>query len=336
MFKAKHAEFAFAKLLKLSEYSANLSVSQLPKIAAMWKENDYRMKLSAMCIRCLVDRQEEKIREIPDEAKKSEYLKRVLKIIGDSGEEASAPYLVYEINKVHKHYFETEISYEKEKQEFNTLMLELEQEMEESIRLGKSGEEVLCNGIKYARAGNYIDFGAMNHVDQEQLLELLHKAGEEEVDKYTFELLKKDLGKAKELVYITDNCGEIVADKLLIKILKEQYPNINITVIVRGMPVLNDATMEDARAVGLTEIATVIGNGNGVGGTQMNLLSEEAERVCEAADLLIAKGQGNFETMHGCGKNIYYLFLCKCQWFSERFGMERLKGVFINERDVEV
>ena len=116
MFKAKHAEFAFAKLLKLSEYSANLSVSQLPKIAAMWKENDYRMKLSAMCIRCLVDRQEERIREIPDEAKKSEYLKRVLKIIGDSGEEASAPYLVYEINKVHKHYFETEISYEKEKQ----------------------------------------------------------------------------------------------------------------------------------------------------------------------------------------------------------------------------
>lgn len=127
-----------------------------------------------------------------------------------------------------------------------------------------------------------------------------------------------------------------MADKLLIKILKEQYPNINITVIVRGMPVLNDATMEDARAVGLTEIATVIGNGNGVGGTQMNLLSEEAQRVCEAADLLIAKGQGNFETMHGCGKNIYYLFLCKCQWFSERFGMERLKGVFINERDVEV
>lgn len=312
--------------------------AQNPKaqIAAMWKEYNYEMKLSAMCIRCLVDRQEEKIREIPDEVKKSEYLKKVLKIIGESGEEASAPYLVYEINKVHKHYFGTEISYEKEKREFNALMLELEQEMEKNIRLGKSGEEMLRNGIKYARAGNYIDFGAMNYVDQEQLLELLHKAGEEEVDGHTFELLQKDLGKAKELVYITDNCGEIVADKLLIKILKEQYPDMRITVIVRGMPVLNDATLEDARAVGLMELATVIGNGNGVGGTQINLLSEEAAKACETADLLIAKGQGNFETMYGCGKNIYYLFLCKCQWFSERFGMERLKGVFINERDVEV
>lgn len=294
------------------------------------------MKLSAMCIRCLVDRQEEKIREVPDEDKKSEYLKEVLKIIGESGEEASAPYLVYEINKVHKRLFGTEISYEKEKQEFNALMLELEQEMEENIRLGKNGDEVLRNGINYARAGNYIDFGAMNHVDKGQLLELLHKAGEEEVDGHTFKLLQNDLEKARELVYITDNCGEIVADKLLIKILKEQYPNLHITVIVRGMPVLNDATLEDAKAVGLADLVTVIGNGNGVGGTQVNILSQEAGKAFEAADLMIAKGQGNFETLHGCGKNIYYLFLCKCQWFSGRFGMERLKGVFINERDVAV
>lgn len=294
------------------------------------------MKLSAMCIRCLVDRQEEKIREIPNEAKKADYLKKVLKIIGESGEDASAPYLVYEINKIHKDYFGIEVSYEKEKQEFNALMLELEQEMEESIRLGKGREEMLRSGIQYARAGNYIDFGATNHVEQGQLLELLHKAGEEEVDGHTFDLMLEDLEKAKELVYLTDNCGEIVADKLLIKILKEQYPDLHITVIVRGMPVLNDATMADARAVGLTELVTVIGNGNGVGGTQINLLSEEAGKACEAADLIISKGQGNFETMHGCGKNIYYLFLCKCQLFSERFGMERLKGVFINERDVAV
>ena len=165
---------------------------------------------------------------------------------------------------------------------------------------------------------------------------LLEKAGEEDVDGHTFAMLSEDLDKAEELVYLLDNCGEIVADKLLVKVLKEQYPNINITVMVRGVEVLNDAVMEDAEEVGLTKLVKVIGNGNGVAGTQEDLLSREAREAIEKADIIISKGQGNFETIYGGGWNIYYLFLCKCAWFSERFGMERLKGVFINEKDVRV
>ena len=109
---------------------------------------------------------------------------------------------------------------------------------------------------------------------------------------------------------------------------------MEITVIVRGMPVLNDAVPGDAEDVGLTDMVKVIGNGNGVAGTQRNLLSEEAEHALGGADVILSKGQGNFETIHGCGLNIYYLFLCKCEWFTKRFGMERLKGVFVNERDI--
>ncbi len=109
---------------------------------------------------------------------------------------------------------------------------------------------------------------------------------------------------------------------------------MEITVIVRGMPVLNDAVPGDAEDVGLTDMVKVIGNGNGVAGTQRNLLSEEAEHALSGADVILSKGQGNFETIHGCGLNIYYLFLCKCEWFTKRFGMERLKGVFVNERDI--
>lgn len=293
------------------------------------------MKLSAMCIRCLMDRQEEKVREIADEDKKAAYLKEVAGIIASSGEEDSAPYLVFQINKVYERFFGEIAGYEKEKKEFNSLMLELEGQLEESIRLGRDKEEVLKNAMNFARTGNYIDFGAMSHVEKEQLMELLQKAKEEEVDGHTFEMMLEDLKGAKELVYLTDNCGEIVADKLLIKLLKEQYPDLHITVIVRGMEILNDAVLADAEEVGLTEIVKVIGNGNGVAGTQINLLSQEAKDVLEAADLIISKGQGNFETAHGCGWNIYYLFLCKCAWFSERFGMERLKGVFINEKDID-
>ena len=293
------------------------------------------MKLNAMCIRCLIDRQEERVREITDENKKSAYLKEVASIIASSEEDASAPYLAFRINTIYKKYFGECKNYENEKKEFNSLMLALEEKIEKDIRSGSNEKEILKNAINYAKAANYIDFGATNQVEENQLSELLNKAKEEELDEKTLIQLQKDLKKAKELAYLTDNCGEIVADKLLIKILKEQYPDMNITVIVRGMSTLNDATVQDAQDVGLTEMVKVIGNGNGVAGTQISMISDEARHSLGKADVIISKGQGNFETLYGCGLNIYYLFLCKCEWFSSRFGMERLKGVFVNEGEVQ-
>lgn len=292
------------------------------------------MKISAMCIRCLMDRQEEKIRAVENENKKSAYLKEIAGIISSAPEDATAPYLVHEINVIYKRYFGELPNYKREKKEFNTLMLELEQELEKDIRSGKDDIVVFRNALNYARTANYIDYGATNHVEKETLLELLRNAKGEELDAGTFQKLRKELEMAKEVVYLADNCGEIVADKLLIKILKEQYPHMDITVVVRGIPALNDAVLEDAQEVGLTDIVKVIGNGNGVAGTQISLLSDEARHAIGTADVIISKGQGNFETIHGCGLNIYYLFLCKCEWFTKRFGMERLKGVFVNEKDV--
>lgn len=111
----------------------------------------------------------------------------------------------------------------------------------------------------------------------------------------------------------------------------QQYPQIDITVIVRGKPALNDATIEDAEEAGLSEVVTVIGNGNGITGTWLPEISAEAREKIEEADLILSKGQGNFETLQGCGKNIYYMFLCKCKLFVERFQMEQFEGVLANE-----
>ena len=97
---------------------------------------------------------------------------------------------------------------------------------------------------------------------------------------------------------------------------------------------INDATMEDAQDIGLTELTTVIGNGNEVGGTWLPHISSEAREALESADLIIAKGQGNYETLHDCGLNIYYLFLCKCKWFQYQFNAKPLQGMFINERRI--
>ena len=101
--------------------------------------------------------------------------------------------------------------------------------------------------------------------------------------------------------------------------------------LVRGKAVLNDATMEDAKQIGLTEMVSVLGNGSGIAGTAFAKISEEARKVLKEADVILAKGQGNFESMYGCGLNVYYLFLCKCDWFVKRFGLTKNAGVFLRE-----
>ena len=95
-------------------------------------------------------------------------------------------------------------------------------------------------------------------------------------------------------------------DKILIEEIQKKYPNLELTVMVRGAEVINDATMEDAVQVGLTERVKVISNGTDIAGTWLEEISPEAKVVWETADVVISKGQGNFETLHQCGKNIYY------------------------------
>ena len=165
-------------------------------------------------------------------------------------------------------------------------------------------------------------------------MSLLKEDNKEPLNAQEYLHFRKDLSAASHLVYLTDNCGEIVLDKLVIILLKELCPELDITVIVRGFPVINDATMEDAQDIGLAELTTVIGNGSEVGGTWLPHISSEAREALESADLIIAKGQGNYETLHDCGLNIYYLFLCKCKWFQYQFNAKPLQGMFINERRI--
>ena len=134
-------------------------------------------------------------------------------------------------------------------------------------------------------------------------------------------------------VYVTDNCGEVVCDRLVIEELSRRFPSLSVTVLVRGQDALNDATREDAAQVGLDSVADIADNGCGVAGTPLEYVGEAARGLLEGADVILSKGQGNFETMHGCGLNVYYSFLCKCDWFQKRFGMEKNRGVFITERD---
>ncbi|MBE5949301.1 MAG: DUF89 family protein [Lachnospiraceae bacterium] len=286
------------------------------------------MRANSMCISCILSKQEKQIREYKDENKKSEYMHDVLEILYKYGQTESTPWIAEQINELHVKYWGSTMDYSELKKQYNDLLLEKEAGLEELIR---KASDPVKECIKYVCAGNYIDFSAVGNVNEETFDLLLEKVADEDVLEDEYCRFKEDLHKAKTLVYLTDNCGEIVLDKVFIKFIKETYPELDITVVVRGADVLNDATLADAKAVGLTELVACIDNGTAAPGTVMKNLSLKARTVIENADVVISKGQGNFESLYAEGINPYYMFLCKCELFVRRFGLERFKSVFMRE-----
>ncbi|WP_216697002.1 damage-control phosphatase ARMT1 family protein [Anaerostipes faecalis] len=289
-----------------------------------------KVRLNSQCIRCLVKKQMENFDNNIAENQKVQYMQEVLKIIAQAGPSEGGPVISGRIFELQKRMFGEKVDYKPIKHRYNQMMLDMEYEISQKI---ENSEDTLKQALKYAMTGNYIDFGALSNVDNEKLMELLEQAGKNAVSQEEYQALREDLKRGGKLVYLTDNCGEVVLDKLLIKQLKKEYPDLDITVIVRGQEVLNDATMEDAKQIGMTDIVKVIGNGSDIAGTYEEEISQEALDMINQADVIIAKGQGNFETLWGCGRNIYYMFLCKCELFTERFGVNLLEGVLINDKN---
>lgn len=288
------------------------------------------MRASSMCISCILGKQEKLIRQFDHEERKSEYMHRVLEILYKHGQSESSPWLAEQIDTLYESYWGNS-DYTSLKHKYNQLLLDQEEEIERRIR--KTGDAVKeC--IKYVCAGNYIDFSAVEHVSEQTFEKLLDKAEQQTVSETEYSHFMNDLGTARKLVYLTDNCGEIVLDKLFIRFIQERYPSLRIHVIVRGKDVINDATLNDAREVGLAELVPCVGNGNGAPGSVIKRFSPEARQLLLDADLVISKGQGNFESLFGEGINPYYFFLCKCDLFVRRFGLRRYESVFIKEERI--
>ena len=215
------------------------------------------------------------------------------------------------------------------KQHFNRLMLNLLPHMQQQVA---EADDALRMAVQYSMVGNYIDFGVLKEVDDQELRSKLDAAKGIVIAPEMLQSLRREVEKARRLVLFTDNCGEIVTDKLLLSVLRSINPHLFVTVIVRGKPVINDATMEDARQIGMGDVAQrVIGNGAGMPGNVIGAISSEAMDEIRKADVLVSKGQGNYEGLRGCGLNIFYLFLCKCEAFIQRFNVPQFTGVMTRE-----
>ena len=285
-------------------------------------------RLNPQCISCMLNKHLKNIPDTFSSSQKTEYMQSILKIIGNADIGMSAPEIVERINEFKSNHGQTE-DFSKIKRYFNELMLSFEKEIELNIN---NTQNPLKAAVKYAMAGNYIDFGAMANVHEDTLKETLNNAQNICIDEGEFKRFECEISTAKNIVYLVDNCGEIVLDKLLIKQIMSLNNSVKISVIVRGRPVLNDCTTEDAIQVGLDKLVSIIDNGTAIPGTALSKITPQALNAIENADIIISKGQGNFETLHHCGKNIYYIFLCKRKIFAEQFDTEIFTGIFINDK----
>lgn len=282
------------------------------------------MRVVDSCDKCLYDKRVFIAQSIADETKRAEYLKEIRAILDNRDPEDSAPYLVSLFEQVQKKYDIPEKLYPKE--QYNSIIMDVEAQIEEEI---EAAEDPLEMAIVFARIGNYIDFGAMNTVDPDVLMKMLKDEHGVGLDADVYAQFIADCEKGHNFVLLCDNCGEIVLDKLMIRQMKKRFPHLQMKVMVRGEAVLNDATMEDAIFCGMDKEAEVITNGNAVAGTVWKLLSEEARTALEQADVVLSKGQGNFETFFDYKGVVYYTFLCKCELFTTRFQVPRLTGMFV-------
>lgn len=291
------------------------------------------MNAGAMCISCILSKEELAIRQFPDEEKKSEYMHQVLGILYKYAQTESSPGLTERLEQLFEDFWGTAKDFREQKHKYNQLLLNMESQIEQQIE-GSADSLETC--IKYVCAANYIDFSAVDDVNEQKLGELLSKAVSQDISKEEYLKFQEDLQAARKLVYLTDNCGEIVLDKIFVRQIQEKFPKLQITVIVRGGNVINDATMEDAEEIGLTQIVPCIGNGNAAPGTIIERLSEQAKDILYNADLIISKGQGNFESLYGENLNPYYLFLCKCELFVQRFHVKQYQSMFVREERLEI
>lgn len=190
------------------------------------------------------------------------------------------------------------------KEASNVYAQSLEGKVQESI---DTAPDPLQAALRFAIAANVLDNGAQYQLDVESVMNSCQDQ-KPAVD-HTKSLLSS-LASACNLLYLGDNCGEIVLDKLLVKQLLSI--GCKVTYVVRGRPIINDAVMDDAVDCGLDKLCSVMDNGSGVPGTVPSLCSPEFLSEYEKADIIISKGMGNFECLYGEEKPIFYLFTVKC------------------------
>jgi len=274
------------------------------------------MKIFLDCIPCFVRQALDAARLATDDEQIHEQVVRnILRLTADLDMSQSPPVMGQKIHRLIRELVGMEDPYHKIKKQFNELALKLYSELRKLI-IGS--EDPLETAIRLAIAGNIIDFGVNSKLQESELEKTISECLAAEFSDMQLKPFQQAVNEAEEILYIADNSGEIIFDRLLI----EQLPYEKITVVVKGRPVINDATMKDAELAGLPKVVEVIDNGSDAPGTILESCSQYFRDRFAYADLIIAKGQGNYETLSEVNKNIFFILKAKCPVISRDLGCE--------------
>jgi uncharacterized protein with ATP-grasp and redox domains len=264
------------------------------------------MRIFLDCIPCFIRQGLDAARLATDDEQIHEKVVReVVRLAADLDMSQSPPAIGQQIHRLIRNLVGEDDPYHSIKKQFNELALKLYPELRRRV-LCSNGR--LETAMRLAIAGNIIDFGVNGSVNESELHKAISESLAADFDSKPLQSFQDAIKQAEEILYLADNAGEVVFDRLLI----EQLPCEKITVVVKGKPVINDATMEDADFAGLTRIVEVIDNGSDAPGTILESCSQDFRDRFENADLLIAKGQGNYETLSDEDKNIFFILRAKC------------------------
>ncbi len=247
----------------------------------------------------------------------------VARVIPEISMDTSPPEMGRVIHDIVKKSYGVDDPYRDIKIKSNRLAVGVKDRFKKKI---ESSSNKLLDSVELAIAGNIIDYGVKNTLNVEAELENILKGEHKAIQNVSRELFNFDkfnmvLEKAQNILYLADNAGETVFDLLLIEQIKKMYKDKNIIYAVKEKPIINDALVEDARLCGIDKKAEVISSGADAPGTVLSICSKYFLKTFEHADMVISKGQGNFEALSSSSKRpVFFLFMAKCGVVAQHVG----------------
>jgi len=247
-----------------------------------------------------------------DPAVHEQLMRDMLRLASEMDLSQSPPVMAQLIHRRLRQMVGVEDPYRQAKERLNRIALELLPALRVEVQ---TANDPLSMAVRLAIAGNVIDMGIHGIVSEADVRQAIQHALEEP---FLGEIVRfrQAVAEAQTILYLADNAGEIAFDRLLI----EQLGPERVTLVVRGAPVINDVTLADAQAVELDEIVTIIDNGSDAPGTLLDDCSPEFRRFFAEADLILAKGQGNYESLSDNPAPIFFLFKVKCAVIAAHVG----------------
>ena len=262
------------------------------------------MKINEKCLPCLIN-QVIKVANITNCSNRDDLYHQVFERLSKIDFNKSNPEIIGMIFELVKKHLNNEDPYQEIRQYYNNLFLQSYDDFDKKINFFKTA-------IKYAIIGNIIDFSPINNQEITKIDDWFDNIDNLSLTLDHVDKLINDIKKAKIILYLGDNCGEICLDKLLLKRIKQLNPSLKIYFGVRGKPVVNDSIESDAYEVGIDEYASIISNGDNSLGTILSRTSAQFNQIYQNCDFVIAKGQANFESLSEENKKIYFLLMVKC------------------------